>query len=149
MRLKQKPNMNQKTALLTFEEHRILIHLSTACDTSSENFLRSVLDLLGPDHTFREAVIETFHHYFRPEKCLQRESNISQVINNDSNESFREVLCKRCSRRIMTLKKRLRSSEATQRQFAGICKDCMTPVEETELKSATLADFIASNGGAQ
>jgi hypothetical protein len=149
MRLKQKPNMNQKTALLTFEEHRILEHLSIACDAPPDDFLQSVLGLLGTDNTFREAVVETFHHHFRPEQCLQRESSLSQVIENDSDPSFREVLCKRCSSRIMTLKKRLRCSEATQRQFAGICKDCMTPVEETELKSATLADFIASNGGIQ
>src|ERR1700674_2524252 len=110
MRLKQKPNMNQKTELLTFEEHRILEHLSNACDAPPDDFLQSVLGLLGPDYTFREAAIETFHRYFRPEKSPYRDSNLSQGKNDDSNPSFREILCKRCSRRIMTLKKRLRCS---------------------------------------
>jgi len=138
--------MNRKPQTLTFEEHRILATLSSACDMPPNDFLQSVQDLLGPNYTFREAVIETFGHYFHPNRVSSSHADTGL---DDSNPWFTELLCKRCSRKITSLRKPLHSSTKTQRKFTGVCANCTTPLEEAELRSATLAEFIAQNGGGQ
>jgi hypothetical protein len=123
--------MNQ-TKQLTPAEFLILSHLSNACDKHP---------------ALQKAILDAFGHSSNPEHDRLKES--TPLDSTDTNSPFTELLCKRCSKRVTSLKKPIRSSRATQLRFAGICSDCITPKERGELKSATLADFIAKNGGGQ
>lgn len=57
--------------------------------------------------------------------------------------------CPRCGKAVMTVRRSMFGAEATRKKFGGICGDCLTPAEQSELGEGLHQAIVTNirNGG--